>query len=282
MADCRFERVTEHVDRYTPDERTDRPALGAVHGRDRTLLIEGGASVRHLQAFVAELTSRDRPPICGIALTHWHWDHSFGSAALDVPLIAHRDTASELEVQAAYDWSDAALDERVRDGRELAFCAEMIRLEIPERSTLRIVVPGLTFEAEHVVDLGDVHCVVRHVGGDHAADSSVAYVPDDQVVFLGDCLSERFNAPQPCLTIAGVRTVTERLRPLAVVAAISGHDDDVLDATEYAARLDALRRAADIVEAGIPSPAERIDAELSELIDLVRIGEAAARSPADG
>ena len=45
---ARFENLTEHVDRFTPDDRTDRPALGAVHGLSATLIVEGGASVEHL------------------------------------------------------------------------------------------------------------------------------------------------------------------------------------------------------------------------------------------
>ena len=133
MPDCTFEEISAHVDRFSPDDRTDRPALGAVRGDRGTLLVEGGASVSHLGAFAAELAARGRPPVVGIALTHWHWDHSFGSAALAAPVIAHRDTAAAVAVQAGYDWSDEALAERVGDGREIAFCADMIRLELPDR-----------------------------------------------------------------------------------------------------------------------------------------------------
>ena len=94
MPDCAFEEITAHVDRFSPDDRTDRPALGAVHGEEGTLIVEGGASVSHLGACAAELAARGRPPVVRIALTHWHWDHSFGSAALAAPVIAHRDTAA--------------------------------------------------------------------------------------------------------------------------------------------------------------------------------------------
>ena len=200
---CRFEDVSTHVDRFTPDDRTDRPNLGAVHGSEGTLLVEGGASPAHLSAFVAELERRGRPPIVAVALTHWHWDHSFGAAALDVPLIAHEATARELVVQAGYDWSDEALDERVRDGREIAFCADMIRLELPDRSDLRIAIPSELLTVRRLVDLGDVEAIVEHVGGDHAADSCVVHVPADGALFLGDCLYQRLHAPEPLLTVAG-------------------------------------------------------------------------------
>jgi glyoxylase-like metal-dependent hydrolase (beta-lactamase superfamily II) len=274
-ADSRFEEVSEHVDWYTPDDRTDRPALGAVHGTDATLIVEAGASVPHLSGFLAGLSARGRPPVSAIALTHWHWDHSFGAAAIDVPVIAHRDTAAELVLQAGYDWSDEALEERVRDGREIAFCAEMIKLEIPDRSGLRVIVPTDTFEAERVVDLGGVSAVIAHVGGDHSADSCVVHVPGDDVLFLGDCLYQRLHAPEPLLTTSGVRGLLEALSGFPVAKAIEGHGDEVLDSAGYAARLNELRRAADLVGArgAAALDAAAGDEELRELVSFLLAGE---------
>lgn len=275
MPPSRFEQISTHVDRYTPDDRTDRPALGAINGTEGTLLVEAGASERHLAEFLHELAAHGRPPVTAIALTHWHWDHSFGASAIDVPVIAHRDTAAELAVQAGYDWSDAAIDERVRDGREIAFCAEMIRLEIPDRSRLRVVVPGETFGARRDVDLGGTHATIVHVGGDHSADSCVVHVPGDDVVFLGDCLYQRLHAPEPHLTIAGVRALLDALAPFPVSIAVEGHGDDVLDAAGYAARLDELRRAVDLVEAhGQDALAAAAgDEDLRELVAYLLAGE---------
>jgi glyoxylase-like metal-dependent hydrolase (beta-lactamase superfamily II) len=188
VPDCRLERASEHVWRFTPDERTDRPALGAVAGEDATILLDVGASVAHTASFLAALAPLGLPPLRLAVLTHWHWDHSFGGAALDVPIAAHRITADELAREAAYDWSDAALTARVESGAELAFCAEMIRLELPERAGLRIVEPQIVFDDEGLeLRLGGVTCEVALVGGDHAADSCVIHVVEDGLVFLGDC-----------------------------------------------------------------------------------------------
>jgi glyoxylase-like metal-dependent hydrolase (beta-lactamase superfamily II) len=275
VPDCVFEEISAHVDRYTPDDRTDRPALGAVRGERGTLLVEGGASVAHLGAFAAELAARGRPPGVGIALTHWHWDHSFGSAAVAAPVIAHADTAAELAVQAAYDWSDAALEERVRDGREIAFCADCLRLEIPDRSGLEIVLPAETFTGRHSIDLGGVRVDIVHVGGDHAADSCVIHVPGDDVLFLGDCLYQRLYAPEPLLTIAGVRALLERVEPFPVTVAVEGHDDATADAAGYARRLEELRRAADLVEADGAGAAAIAagDEDMEELVGFLLVGE---------
>src|SRR5207342_2078199 len=107
---CRLQRASEHVWWFTPDERTDRPALAAVAGRTATALLEVGASAEHTSSFLAALAPLGLPPVRAAVLTHWHWDHSFGGSALDVPIIAHRLTAAELAHQASLDWSDAALD----------------------------------------------------------------------------------------------------------------------------------------------------------------------------
>jgi glyoxylase-like metal-dependent hydrolase (beta-lactamase superfamily II) len=263
------------VDWYTPDDRTDRPALGAIHGTDATLIVEAGASVPHLSAFLAELARRGRPPVSAIALTHWHWDHSFGAAAIDVPVIAHRETAAELAVQARYDWSDNALDDRVRNGQEIPFCAEMIKLEIPDRSALRIVIPTEIFDAQRVVDLGGVSAVITHVGGDHSSDSCVVHMPGDDVLFLGDSLYQRLHAPEPLLTASGVRALLDALSGFPVATAIEGHGDEPLDSSAYPARLDELRRAADLVDARGAAALEDAsgDEDLQELVSFLLVGE---------
>jgi glyoxylase-like metal-dependent hydrolase (beta-lactamase superfamily II) len=278
VPDCVLEEISAHVDRYTPDDRTDRPALGAIRGERGTLLVEGGASAAHLGAFAAELAARGRPRIVGIVLTHWHWDHSFGSAAVDAPVIAHADTAAELAVQAAYDWSDAALEERVRDGREIAFCADCLRLEIPDRSDLRIVLPAETFTGRHSIDLGGVRADIVHVGGDHAADSCVIHVPGDDVLFLGDCLYQRLYAPEPLLTIAAVRALVDRVERFPVAVAVEGHDDGTADAAGFALRLKELRRAADLVEADGAAAAALVagDDDMEELVGFLLVGEGLA------
>ncbi len=271
-----FDEVSQHIDRFTPDERTDRPNLGAIHGTGGTLLVESGASSEHLRAFVSELDRRTRPPVVAIVLTHWHWDHSFGSAALDVPVIAHVETARELAIQASYDWSDEALADRVRDGLEIAFCAEMIRRELPDRSDLRIVVPTETFVDRWSIELGGIEAVVEHVGGDHASDSCVVHVPVDSVLFLGDCLYQCLHAPEPYLTIEGVRALVARIRTLDADLTIEGHADDVDDRIAHTARLDELLQAADLVERlGVGARRESAgDDDLAELVEHLLVGQA--------
>ncbi len=248
MPDAIFEPVSTRVDRFTPDDRTDRPVLGAIAGSAGTLLVDGGASPAHLSAFVEALAAHGRPPVVAIALTHWHWDHSFGSAAIDVPVIACEETARQLAIQRSYAWDDVSLQQRVAAGLELEFCRDHLVRELPDRSDLDIVLPTVVFDQRHEIDLGDVSVVLDRVGGDHAADAVVVWVPDDRVLFLGDALYQCLHAPVAHMTVAGVRELVSRLAPYAPLLALEGHDPEVADADAYARRLEELERACDLVE----------------------------------
>ncbi len=246
--ESRLERASEHVWWFTPDERTDRPALAVVAGATASALLEVGASVRHTASFLEAIEPLGLPPLRAAVLTHWHWDHSFGGAALDVPIIAHRSTAAALAHQASLDWSDAALDARVEAGEEIAFCRDMIRIEIPDRADLEIVLPQVVFDDHLELDLGGIHVAIDHVGGDHAADSCVFWVVEEGLIVLGDCLYQRLYAPEPFLTIASVRSLASRVGGYEARLAIEGHNDTMLDAGMLERRLADLTDAADRVD----------------------------------
>jgi hypothetical protein len=42
VSECRLERASEHVWWFTPDGRTDRPALAVVAGADASVLLDFG------------------------------------------------------------------------------------------------------------------------------------------------------------------------------------------------------------------------------------------------
>ena len=53
---------------------------------------------------------------------------------------------------------------------------------------IKIIPPNLTFQNQLELDLGEVTCVLKHVGGDHAHDSVVMYMKEEKILFLGDCI----------------------------------------------------------------------------------------------
>ncbi|MGG1661622.1 MBL fold metallo-hydrolase [Brevibacillus sp. NRS-1366] len=191
-------RLNEHILYLPANHETDRPILAAISGSNRTLLLDAGNSFAHASLFLKELSAYDLPRMEMVALTHWHWDHIFGLAGMNLPSISHVLTKHEMEKLADLEWTDAALDQRVQDGTEISFCAEMIKKEFPGslRNGISITLPTLVFEDKLEIDLGNVTCILQHVGGDHAHDSTVLYVNEAKTLFLGDCLAPDIYARQ--------------------------------------------------------------------------------------
>jgi glyoxylase-like metal-dependent hydrolase (beta-lactamase superfamily II) len=183
-----FKRISEHVYLLDPEASTDRPSLGVVVGKQSTLVVDAGNSPAHVNILVNELEKRGISKLNYVVLTHWHWDHAFGSSAFEAPIFAQEETSCKIREMGNLDWSDEALDRRVEIGEEIEFCRDMIKAEWSNRSNLRLKSPDVSFVDQLEFDLGDVRCQVRHVGGDHASDSSIIYIPEDRAMFLGDAL----------------------------------------------------------------------------------------------
>lgn len=202
-----FNRIRAHTYWLSPDTTTDRPVLGVIAGNHRTLLVDAGNSPAHAQVLLHEVSESDIAPPQFVALTHWHWDHVFGTAALDLPTFGHIETRRIVSEMADLDWSDTALDRRVEAGIEIDFCRDMIKAELPDRTGLTIRPPDISFTDRIELDLGGVTCQIEHVGGDHAADSTIVFVPEDKIAFLGDCLYvDIYHTPR--------RYTTKKLFPL--------------------------------------------------------------------
>lgn len=184
----RFEQLSPHILIMHAEHETDRPVLAAIAGADRTLLMDAGASPAHADCFRAELDRRGVRSPDLLVLTHWHWDHSFGMNAWNVPVIAHEKTAEVLGGLSRRGWSDDEMEELVQAGTISLESVQHIRLEYGESGQISVGKPDILFTGSLVIDLGEVSCELRHVGGDHSADSCVLYVREDKVLFLGDAL----------------------------------------------------------------------------------------------
>lgn len=268
MTSIAAQQLTPRVTWLPPDSHTDRPSLACVRGERHSVLLDIGASPRHTQSFLNSPLLEDAPPLLAAVLTHWHWDHGFGGSALEVPVVAQRKTHLEMRRQSLLDWGDAALDARVAEGSEIAFCRDYLRLELPDRSGLKLVVPQIVFESDLTLDLGSVTCEVHHVGGDHSSDSSVIWVPEERLLFVGDCLYQRLYPPVPHYTPAGLRKLLEEMERFEPERVILGHEENVLDASGYRHRLDELHHALDLAERGESGET----ADLEELIQFIRAG----------
>ena len=235
-------QISPHVYWLPPDSSTDRPVLGVIAGQRATLIVDAGNSPAHANLLLDELAKLDVPGLTYLVLTHWHWDHVFGITAFQVPVFASKQTCVAVAQMVDLDWCDEALDQRVDEGTEIEFCRDMIKLELPDRSNLRLRTPDVAFTHQIEIDLGGVTCLIKHVGGDHASDSSIVHVQEDGIVFLGD-------APYEDLHHGPRNYTTDKLFPLLddilscdAEAYLWGHDPEPMSGTEFAAMSSLLKQ----------------------------------------
>ncbi len=196
-----LEKLTERFWYQTPVSETDRPILGAVVGNELTLMIDSGNSENHAESFLDELRKKCIKGPSLVVITHWHWDHIFGLPALNIPSISSAETKTKMQELLPFSWSDEDLDERVKKGIEIEFCAEAIKKEFPDHRNINIKLPTITFHQKLEINLGGVTCVLQHVGGDHTTDSIIVYIKEEKVLFLSDCLYANMYAPKNNYTV---------------------------------------------------------------------------------
>lgn len=211
MKSAKIQKTGNKIWYLPPEEETDRPVLAAICGDLHTLLIDAGNSPAHARLFLNELDKQQVSHIHLAVLTHWHWDHTFGASQIHVPKIAHTATRKKLETMVPLSWSDEELDKRVEEGSEALFCAEMIKKEYGAEREISIVLPEITFVDKLEIDLGGLHCVIMHVGGDHSLDSTVIFVEEEKVLFLGDCLYSDLYGKHPRYTVNKMMTLLDKL-----------------------------------------------------------------------
>jgi glyoxylase-like metal-dependent hydrolase (beta-lactamase superfamily II) len=255
--------LTERIFWLPADSRTDRPMLGLVVGDREGLLIDAGNSPAHVGLLRKAIQAQALPQPTCLAITHWHWDHVFGVATLGLPSYASQETDRILRVLATLDWSDAALDQRVTDGLEIGFCRDMIKAELADRSQLQIVAATTTIEQQLTLDLGNCVAELIVVGGDHAHDSMIVYLPSQAVVFLGDCIYDDLYHGARRLTTTQLFPLLERLLALPADYYCASHHEQPLTRAEFEAKARLLQQIGTIVSQIGPDP-EAILAQIGQ------------------
>ena len=214
--------------------------MGIVTGSERSLIIEAGASPNHAAEFIQAVNQLGCPPPRYIAITHWHWDHVFGNAMLGLPAVGHSLTYEKVLEMAKLDWRDKAIDKRLENGEEIPFIAEHVKIELnnKERASLVITPPDILFEKQVSISLGEITCQIIHVGGDHSPDSSIVFIPEEKVVFLGDCIYGAFEKEDVFYTREKFFPLIDKLLDLKADYYLPAHQSQPMTGQEFAAEME--------------------------------------------
>ena len=223
-----LEQLTEHtwLLPHHPDLEAVQSSVGVIVSRNESVLVDVGNSPRLARKLKAELARSHLPPVSRIIYTHHHWDHVYGACEFDVPVTAHKICKAILEAEAGKPWGFEYLREAIERQPELTASYQARAKAIPDWQSFRIVVPEEEFETQKRIDLEGLTIELEHVGGGHAEDSIVVKVPQDGVMFIGDCyypppLHLRTPDSAPSIAMLG------RLQNEAYDLYVEGHDKPV-------------------------------------------------------
>ncbi|MDR7811132.1 MBL fold metallo-hydrolase [Lacrimispora sp.] len=212
-----FRQLTDRVYYSMFDKAADRPVLGYVKGQKHSFMIDAGNSKKHVELFYEALCKEGLKKPGITAVTHWHWDHTFGMHAVEGITIAHKKTNSKLGEMAKWEWTDVEMKKRLEAKVEIEFADTSIRTEYPLLSEIQVVTSDLSFEESMEIDLGDITAELYHVESPHSEDCVCILIPQERILFIGDAVGVDYY--NNCLLDK------EKLRSL--ITSIEGFDFDI-------------------------------------------------------
>lgn len=220
-------QISEHVWYMPRDEEHYRPALGYVCSGPKSMVIDTGNSPEHISDMYGYIRSQGMPDPSFSMVTHWHWDHVFGMSSSPAKSLANSLTNERLINMQHWDWSDSALNSRVAAGLEIPAFAESIRKEVPMRHSFKVTSTDISFDSRINVRLEDLLIELHHVGGPHSEDSTVAFVPQDKVLFLGDCYREDIYTGGGSIRLGELKLLLKRLETFDAEWFVPSHEDPI-------------------------------------------------------
>ncbi|WP_238918927.1 MBL fold metallo-hydrolase [Clostridium sp. YIM B02555] len=179
-------KVTQRVYYLINDRETDRPVLGYIKGDKYALMVDAGNSKNHLEKFNDSIEKLNLRLPDYVAITHWHWDHTYGMHSVTGKTIACEITNEQLKVMSKWKWTDEAMKKRLLTGEDIEFADTNIRKEYENLHDINVVPADIVFKNNLEMDLGGLKVILKNVVSPHSKDSVIVYIPEERVVFIGD------------------------------------------------------------------------------------------------
>ena len=191
-------RLTERIWYYPCEEERDRPILGYIKGDNWSMAVDAGHSGDHTAEFYEALKKEGLPMPGMTVLTHWHWDHTFGMHSVEGMCVSNSLTCEYLK----------EFKERIDSNgiNEFLQLDECIRREYAANKLVLIVFPDIVFTDELTLDAGNCPIKLFRCPAPHTDDSTLVWVKDENVLFLGDAAAGVFPTwekdPELCRELA--------------------------------------------------------------------------------
>src|SRR5688572_19486641 len=167
------EKISDHV-YVIPDNSVGMvPNVGIIVGTRGTLVIDTGLGARNGQTIVREMQKVSKTPDLYLATTHVHPEHDLGAGGFPAHTKMIRSQAQVKEI------ADTGLETAKRFSGISPLNAELL-------AGAAFKAADITFDQEHVLDLGGVRVRIIALGYNHTAGDTGFYVEPDAILFSGD------------------------------------------------------------------------------------------------
>lgn len=179
-------RLSDTIYYLSNQDDKERPTLGLVCGDQYSLIIDAGNSPQHAKDFLTEIEKLNVPPVKYVVITHGHWDHFLGMNEFDAAVIVNSRTNEIIKEWQNYSFDDNSLQKYVNTNQFGDIFMKIIQIDMPNRDRFKLKSPDVIFENSLTIDLGNKICILERIKSTHTDDSTVIYIPDEKVLFLGD------------------------------------------------------------------------------------------------
>lgn len=180
-------KFSDTISYLSNQDDNERPTLGLVCGDRYSLIIDSGNSPQHAKDFLLEIEKLNVPPVKYVVITHAHWDHFLGMNEFDATVIVNSQTNEMIKEWQSLSYDDSSLQRYVNTNQMSAMCMKIVQTDMPNRDSFKLNSPNVIFEKTLTIDLGNKICILEKIKSTHSDDSTIIYIPDEKVVFLGDC-----------------------------------------------------------------------------------------------
>lgn len=181
-----LKKLTERIYYLEGDEFTDRPFIYYINGDRESLAVDAGESANHVAYFYKELEKNKLRKPDYTVITHWHWDHTFGMHAVSGKTIASEITDEKLEQMKSWEWTNEAIEERLKSGKDIKYCMDCLKREYAYLNDIITVQADEIIKGERIIELGGVTCCILQHDNTHSRDGLFVYIPTEKALVVGD------------------------------------------------------------------------------------------------
>lgn len=226
--------------------------VGVVIGSDAVLVIDTLISAKQAKKLIANIKEITDKPIKYVVNTHFHLDHAWGNSEfskIGATIIAHKNISqTEDEINS------------------MIASPEMFGLTPEDMEGTTAKLPDVKIEDKHTVNLGNITVELESLGHSHTADSIIVLVKEDNVLFTGDIIFNKYHAYVGDGDIAKWTKVLDVLKKSTAKVIVPGHGprvskQDIDDMSLYINAFD--KQAKELSKGKTPEDVQAITEELS-------------------